>query len=137
MSFMGSVENRIVVWASVTVLAIVTNLITTATMVTFLLWSEYHHQDRVTRLETIITRTEVKVQNSLNAVAGDVGTLLYMNQYPWTRTEMTEFCIEFEKINKDVRCPDVIKLAPGLNLMRNRVPIDIVTGGVSKEPVKK
>jgi hypothetical protein len=134
MAFMDKVENRIVVWASVTVLAIITNLITTATMVTFLLWSEYHHQDRVTRLETLITRTEVKVQNNINAMASDVDTLLYLSQYPWTRAEMTEFCIAFEKINKDVRCPDVLKLAPGLNLMRNRVPLDIVTGGVRGIP---
>ena len=134
MSFMGTVENRIVVWASVTVLAIVTNLITTATMVTFLMWSEYHHQDRVTRLETVISRAELRVDNSLNDMARDVDTLLFLNQYPWTRSEMTEFCIEFEKINKDVRCPDVIKLAPGLNIMRNRVPIGVVTGTVKGTP---
>lgn len=116
----SKLENRVVVWAMITSLAISANLITTTVVVTYVMQSENRHQARVGRLAATITRTADQVNRELKIAADDLDQLIYLNRYPWTRNDMIEFCIKWEKLNPGDRCPDVIAISPDLQLLNKR-----------------
>jgi hypothetical protein len=119
------VNNRVLVWAMVTVVAITSNLVSTTVLMSYVLNSEDRVQARMGRLASTITRTQNALHRELSIAADDLDSLLYINRYPWTRNNMLDFCIEAQRINKDFRCPDIIALSPELFLLQKRGLADV------------
>lgn len=111
------IEDRVIIWAIVTVIAIVANLVTTTVLTTHVIIAEQRTEERFGRLARAIGRTADQVNRELQGQADELEALRAVNRYPWTRNNMTEFCIDFEKMNPGTKCPNILALSPDFGVV--------------------
>ena len=129
---MMSLKNRLVFWAMTTVVSIMASFTLMVILTGYIVWSDIKHEERTARLASAIGALRDHANHELRIAGFERNALKDANRKPWSRDDMLVFCQEAARLNSGFKCPDVVEIAPGLNIPFTVPLISPFDGGTDK-----